>query len=168
MDYILFFIMCIAQPICIPVPEASTIIIGILFIGPLWTFILGIIGMEIGLIIMYFITSSFKGKYLKKYENNPKYNAYQHYMSKNPFLTTGILFTIPILPDEIVIIGSVLANIPLRLLILISIFAKVISIGFLAFSNVISELFLISQWQVILVTLLIMLVFAFIYKKLNS
>lgn len=168
MDYLTFFLLCVIQEICLPVPEVSTILYGMSSIGPVFTFILGIIGLELGIIIMYFIVSAFKNKYLKKYESNKNYKKYQHYMSKNPFLTTGILFAIPVLPDEIIIVGSIFANIPLKILIILASISKTLSVGSIAFSEKIANIFSVSQWQVIVFTVLLMILLSLVYKKLND
>ncbi len=165
MKYVIFFLLCVAQEICLPLPEVSTVVFGIATIGNLSTFVLALLGILLGICLMYQFVFLFKRKYLKKYEHNPKYLAYQKYVSKNPFLTTGILFAIPILPDEIILVGSALANISLKMILGIALFSKTFSIGVLVFSSTVAKNLEISEWQVMAITIMIMLLAALFYQK---
>ena len=168
MKYLIFFICCILQPICLPVPEATTILTGTLQLGPTKTFAIGITGIMIGIVFMYQITHYLSKKYLRKLKKSPKFKAYQHYMSKYPVLTTGLLFAIPIIPDEIICIGSALGNIKLSIMLPIAFFSKVISIGMITYSKKIADILLLQQWHVILIEIVIMIIASIIYQKVNE
>lgn len=168
MKYLVFFIMCLLQPICLPFPEASTILMGTVSLGSHLAFIIGLIGIMLGIIFMYKISFFLSEKYLTNFKKSSKYKKYQRLIANNPFLTTGILLAIPILPDEIVCIGSAIAGVPLNLLIMISLFAKSISIGMITYSAEIAELLSLQQWQIIALELLFMFVFALIYSKVKK
>lgn len=160
--------MCLLQPICLPLPEASTILMGSVSLGPHVTFIIALIGIMIGIIFMYKISFFLSEKYLTNLKKSPKYKTYQRLVATNPFLTTGILLAIPILPDEIVCIGSAIAGVSLKFLIPIAVFSKTISIGMITYSANIAELFSIKQWQIIAIEIGLMFVFALVYSRIKK
>lgn len=168
MKYFIFFILCVLQPICLPVPEATTILSGSVTIGANETFIIGMIGIMLGIIIMYKVSFFLGEKYLTNIKKSSKYKTYQRLVSSNPFLTTGILFAIPILPDEIVCVGSALAGVSLRFLLPIAIFSKAISIGMITYSSDIANALSLNQWQIIAIEVVLMLVFALIYSMIKK
>lgn len=168
MKYLIFFICCILQPICLPVPEATTILTGTLKLGATEAFIIGITGIMIGIVFMYQITKFLSKKFLKKLKKSEKFKTYQHYMSKYPILTTGLLFAIPVIPDEIICIGSALGNIKLAIMLPIAFFSKIISIGMITYSKIIADILLLKQWQVILIEISLMLIASLIYQKVNQ
>lgn len=168
MKYFIFFILCVLQPICLPVPEATTILSGSVTIGADETFIIGMIGIMLGIIIMYKVSFFLGEKYLTNIKKSSKYKTYQRLVSSNPFLTTGILFAIPILPDEIVCVGSALAGVSLRFLLPIAIFSKAISIGMITYSSDIANALSLNQWQIIAIEVVLMLVFALIYSRIKK
>lgn len=168
MKYFIFFILCVLQPICLPVPEATTILSGSVTIGADETFIIGMIGIMLGIIIMYKVSFFLREKYLTNIKKSSKYKTYQRLVSSNPFLTTGILFAIPILPDEIVCVGSALAGVSLRFLLPIAIFSKAISIGMITYSSDIANALSLNQWQIIAIEVVLMLVFALIYSRIKK
>lgn len=160
--------MCILQPICLPLPEASTILMGSVSLGPHVTFVIGLIGIMSGIILMYKLSFFLSEKYLVNFKKSTKYKTYQRLIASNPFLTIGILFAIPILPDEIVCVGSAIAGVPLKFLLSIAVFAKTISVGMITYSAEIAEVFAIRQWQIIAIEIVILFVFALIYSRIKK
>lgn len=160
--------MCILQPICLPLPEASTILMGTKALGANITFVIGLIGIMIGIILMYKLSFFLSEKYLTNFKKSSKYKTYQKLVATNPFLTTGILFAIPILPDEIVCVGSAIAGVSLKFLLPIAAFAKSISVGMITYSAEIAEMFSIQQWQIIAIEIILMFVFALIYSRIKK
>ena len=160
--------MCLLQPICLPLPEASTILMGSVSLGANVTFVIGLIGIMIGIVFMYKVSFFLSEKYLSKFKTSTKYQTYQRLVSSNPFLTTGILFAIPILPDEIVCIGSAIAGVSLKFLLPIAVFAKSISIGMITYSAQIASVFSIEQWQIIVIEIVLMFIFALIYSRIKK
>ncbi|MBQ7105112.1 MAG: VTT domain-containing protein [Bacilli bacterium] len=168
MEHLIFFILCILQPICLPVPEATTILTGTLSLGPTKTFIIGMVGIMIGIIFMYQITHFLSKKFLRKLKQSPNFKAYQRYMSKYPILTTGLLFAIPVIPDEIICVGSALGNIKLSIILPVAFFSKMISIGMITYSKAIADILILKQWQVIILEIVIMAIASIIYQKINN
>lgn len=117
---------------------------------------------------MYKISFFLGEKYLTKFKNTSKYKTYQKLIASNPFLTTGILFAIPILPDEIVCIGSAIAGVSLKFLLPIALFSKAISIGMITYSAEIATMFSLKQWQIIVIEIVLMLLFALIYSRIKK
>lgn len=160
--------MCVSQPICLPLPEASTILMGSVSLGSHMAFVIGLIGILIGIILMYKLSFYLGEKYLSKFKKSSNYQKYQKLISTNPFLTTGILFAIPILPDEIICVGSALGGVSLKILMSIAIFAKSISIGMITYSSEIAAITSLKQWQIIFIEVVLMLIFALIYSKIKK
>ena len=168
MNYLVFLILCILQPICLPVPEATTILTGTLQLGPTKAFIIAMCGIMFGIVVMYQLTHFLSKKFLRKFKKSPKFKAYQRYMSKYPILTTGLLFAIPVIPDEIICIGSALGGIKMSIMLPIAFFSKIISIGMITYSQAIADIFVLKQWQVIVIEISIMFIASMIYQKINN
>ena len=168
MKYFIFFILCVLQPICLPVPEATTILSGAVTLGANETFVIGMIGIMLGIVVMYKVSFFLGEKYLTNLKKSSKYKTYQRLVSSNPFLTTGILFAIPILPDEIVCVGSALAGVSLKILLPIAVFSKAISIGMITYSSHIANALSLTQWQIIVIEVILMLIFALIYSRIKK
>ena len=89
-------------------------------------------------------------------------------MSKYPILTTGLLFAIPIIPDEIICVGSALGNIKLSILLPVAFFSKIISIGMITYSQASADIFVVEQWEVIVMEIVLMFIASSIYKIINN
>ena len=50
----------------------------------------------------------------------------------------------------------------------IAFFSKIISIGMITYSQVIADFFVLKQWEVIVIEIVIMLIASYIYQKVNS
>ena len=168
MKYIIYLILCILQPICLPVPEATTILFGTHQLGSTFAFLIGIFGIMFGIYLMYKITNILSKKYLRNLRKSSKFKNYQKYMSRYPILTTGILFIIPVIPDEIICIGSALGNIKLSILLPIAFISKIISISMITFSENIANILEVKQWFIILIEIIIMIIASIIYQKINN
>ena len=81
----IYFIFCILQPICLPIPEAMTIYFGSELIGSFASFILGFIGSLIGISIMYAMSKYGSKKLLHKIEGNNRIERYRKYTEKRAF-----------------------------------------------------------------------------------
>lgn len=168
MKYFIYFILCFLQPICLPLPEATTILLGTETLNPNEAFIIGLIGIMLGITFLYKITFHLSKKYLNKIKKSSKYKTYKKYISYNPILTMGILFSIPVIPDEIICIGAAIGEIPFKVVFPIALFSKIISIGMITYSGNIANFLEIEKWQVIFIELIIMFIAAFIYKKIRD
>lgn len=165
MNVIVYIIICVLQPICWPLPEMSTIIYGTLTLGENKAFLIGYLGILIGIMIMYKSSFYLSEKYLEKLKTKKSFLKYKKYIDKNEVLTTGVLFILPILPDEIICIGAAILGIKLKIVMAVAIFAKFISIGIVAYSNTLSQTLNIPQSVIIFMELLIIFVASYIYKN---
>lgn len=165
MELIIYVIVCILQPICWPLPEMTTIVYGTMKFGANKAFIIGYVSILIGIVFMYKITNYFSDKYLAKIKSKSNFKKYQKYIINNQIVTTGLLFILPILPDEIICIGSAIIGIEFKFFLIIAIFSKFISIGIFAYSEQISKVIGISQPTIIIIELIVIFIIASIYKK---
>lgn len=81
MELILYILACLIQPICLPLPEISTILTGTMLFGPHIAFIIGLICIMLGITFMYYITNYLSHKYLKKIMESNSFKTYQQYAS---------------------------------------------------------------------------------------
>lgn len=165
MEIVLYIIACLLQPICWPFPEMSTIYFGTLILSPTMAFIIGYVCILLGIAFMYKISFHLSEKYLKKLKRKKSFKKYQKYIKENEILTTGALFILPILPDEIICVGSAIIGIKFKVVMYIAIFSKAISIGLVAYSSTLSNIFSIPQYIIILIELLVILIFSITYKR---
>lgn len=165
MNYFLYIVACFLQPICWPLPEMATIILGAESFGSVQAFIIGYIFILLGIAFLYKFTFKLSEKYLKKFQKGKKFKRFQNFVKKNEILTTGILFVLPILPDEVICISSAIIGIKFKMFFTVAIFAKFISIGMYAFSSEVSLYFGINQLVIILIEVVIIFLCSFIYNK---
>lgn len=164
MEIIIFIIMALLQPICLALPEMGTIFYGTLVLGANKAFIIGYICILIGIAFMYKITFLFSEKYLNKLKKKKTFKKYQNYVENNQIITLGVLFILPILPDEIICIGSAILGINFKIFMIVALFAKFISIGMIAYSDEFSNFLNINQYVVIIIELILIFVSSCIYK----
>lgn len=164
METIIFIIMALLQPICLPLPEMSTIFYGSVVLGATKAFIIGYICILIGIAFMYKVTFLFSEKHLNKLKEKNSFKKFQNYVENNQIITLGLLFILPILPDEIICIGSAILGIDFTIFMIVAVFAKFISIGMIAYADVFSNILNINQYMVIIVELIIIFISSHIYK----
>jgi uncharacterized membrane protein YdjX (TVP38/TMEM64 family) len=162
---IVYFIMCVLQPICLPIPEVITIVFGVGVLGPMLSILLGVSGSLLGISIMFFVAKLGGDTVRRKYASQKHLNRYQRYIEHNAVVITGFLFVIPVLPDEIVCIGAAAANIPYRKLILIAMIFKTLSITTIAFSDQIAVLLGTSKAGIIFIEVCLVFILAYIMRK---
>lgn len=159
----IYFLLCVLQPICLPIPEMVTVLWGSVEIGPMKSFVLGVLGAIIGIGIMYWITKRGSHWVIAKFKCEEKIEIFQNYVRKYQIYIVGILFIVPILPDEIICLGAPLVGIPFPMFMVIAILSKIVSVGMIAFSEEIAAVFSISRMELIMIELVILFVVARIY-----
>ncbi len=167
MNYIIFMIISFLQPICWPLPEMSTILYGILTVGPMATFVLGYMFILLGILFMYKITFFLSEKYLDKFKNKKSFKNFQKYLLNNEIITIGLLFILPVLPDEVICIGAAIVGIKFRIFMTIAAFSKIISIGSVILSSLLASVVLIHPVFLIGIQFLIILLISFAYKNVK-
>lgn len=168
MKYLVYIIASFLQPICWPLPEMSTILYGTYILGSVKAFVVGYIFILLGIVFMYKITFMLSKKYLIKFKNKKSFKTFQNYILNNQILAIGTLFILPILPDEVICIGSAILEVKFKVFMIIAIFAKFISIGLVAFSSDFASLLSISWYVVLIVEFLVIFIISTIYKKLKG
>jgi len=159
-----YFLLCLIQPICLPIPEAATILAGTLAIGEFWSLVLGVTGLVIGITIMYFLTKKIGERFKRKKKTNRQIERYMTYVERHAIIITGALFIIPALPDEIIVVGAALSGIPYKILLPMAIFTKIISVGMIAYAEPMAEYLPINRWELIGIELCIVFIFSIAFR----
>lgn len=131
---VVYFIICFLQPIILPLPEPLTIMTGSTILGRFNGAIVGFLGTILGILTMYFISRYASEKFLFKIIKKEKLEKFNEYIRKNETLIILMLFIFPVLPDEVICIGSGLAKINIYKFITISCIAKLITVFTLSYS----------------------------------
>lgn len=163
----IYFILCLLQPICLLVPEIVTVLWGVERFGPTRSFIVGVIGMVIGIAIMYACSTVIAEWMISKFHYEKYMEIFYSYVKQYHVLIVGVLFVIPILPDEIIGIGAPLVGIGFGQFISIAIFSKIVSVGMISFSSQIASVCALQKWQIIMLELLILYLASIIVKNNN-
>lgn len=121
---IIYFILCILQPIILPIPEVITIGSATVVLGTFKSFVIGTIGSVCGIVIMYNVARYGGEKIVSLIAKEKQLNKYKKYISKYEILITGLLFIIPILPDEIICLGAGVSGINFKKFLVIAVIAK--------------------------------------------
>lgn len=165
MYYLLYIVATFLQPICWPLPEVTTILFGVELIGSFKAFIIGYVFIILGIIFMYKFSFFLSNKYLDKFKRKKSFKKFQIFIQENEILTTGILFILPILPDEVICIGSAIVGIRFKTFLSIALVAKFICIFMYAYSNQLALLLNINEYLLIIIQLLIILIISIMYNK---
>lgn len=168
MKYIIYFILCILQPICLPVPELTTYLYGEKTVGPLMAFIIGYIGVMIGICLMYF-ASYFAAKYIiKRFNYQDKIKKLHYYVKKYQIVIICLLFIIPVIPDEIICIGAPVIGIHFIPFIILAMISKAIAIAPVVFSKKIADVFFIDQWMIIVIEIVLSVIATIIFNYIDK
>lgn len=165
---LIYFICCILQPICLPLPEMATVLWGSYTIGSKASFRLGVLGTIIGIAIMYSVSKKCSQKIIDRFHCEAKIRKFQHYVERYKVLIIGFFFIVPILPDEIICIGAPLVGIDLGTFLGLGFISKCVSVGMVAFTKEIASVCSLSSMDIIMGELIILFVFAYIFKRRNQ
>jgi uncharacterized membrane protein YdjX (TVP38/TMEM64 family) len=130
----IYFAICIAQPIILPLPEMVTVVAASSVLGPFTAFTVGFFGTILGIAAMFFGTRIGGMKLVKKLVNEKHLVQYHRYVQKNELLILALLFIIPILPDEIICVGAGVSGVRVKRFLSVAIFSKLITSFSLAYS----------------------------------
>lgn len=162
---VLYFLLCVLQPVCLPIPEAVTVLWGSMTIGPRKSFVLGVLGALIGIVSMYWIARKCSNWIIAKCKCEQKVKRFQDYIKKYQIYIVGILFIVPILPDEIICLGSTVVGIRFSVFLWVAIAAKIVSVGMIAYSEVIGSVLGLSNVEVVGVELILLFAIAGIFRR---
>ncbi|WP_237663905.1 TVP38/TMEM64 family protein [Sutcliffiella horikoshii] len=156
MAKLIFFLVCLAQPIILPIPEAVTIPAGSVAFGAFNATLLSFSGTLLGIIIMFFI-ARYGGMSIASYLIKDHHlKKYQHYVGKNETVILGLLFIIPILPDEIICVGAGIGAVSFKRFLLIASFTKLFTSFVLTYSVTMAKVLSLSTTELVLYCSLIM------------
>ncbi|KPB04932.1 SNARE associated Golgi protein [Bacillus sp. CHD6a] len=150
MAQFLFFLLCLAQPIILPLPEALTIPAGSMAFGASSSFFLGFSGTLTGIIIMFFIARSGGVKVASKLVKEKHLKSYQEYVKKNETVILALLFIIPVLPDEIICVGAGIGAVSFKKFLAIASLSKFLTAFVLAYSVSLAKYLDLTSAQLIL------------------
>lgn len=131
---VVYFFICFLQPIVLPLPEPLTIMTGSAVLGKFNGAILGFIGTTLGIITMYFLSRYIGEKFLLKLVKVEGLDRFNEYINKNETVILLLLFIFPLLPDEVICIGSGGAKLNPYKFIFIACLAKLITAFTLSYS----------------------------------
>ncbi|UOY92354.1 VTT domain-containing protein [Ectobacillus sp. JY-23] len=154
---LMYFAICFAQPLILPLPEAVTVVAGSTVLGSFTAFFLGFLGSVAGIVTMFFISRIGGMKLVKRLVNEKQLQQYHQFLEKNEVLILIVLFVIPILPDEVICAGAGISGVKVRRFLLIAILSKAITSFSLAYSTKIAEAFSLSAFQLTVFTSLAVL-----------
>ncbi|MFE8699717.1 TVP38/TMEM64 family protein [Cytobacillus sp. FJAT-54145] len=146
---LLFIIICFAQPIVLPIPEAITVGAASTVFGSFQAACLAFAGTFSGILVMYFLARYGGTKIVSKMIKMRHLEQYQNYVRRNETFIMGILFIIPILPDEIICVGAGISGISIKRFVLIAALSKLFTSFALAYSVELANLFQLSNSQFI-------------------
>ena len=134
-------------------------------LGSFKTLVIGMAGTLIGISVMYGLSKFGSKKLLKKFTKTNGIERYQEYVQNNTFLITGLLFIIPVLPDEIICLGAGFSKISYKVFIGIAAISKFISVSMVAYSEEIGKMFSLSRIEIMAIELVILFVSAYVMKR---
>ncbi|KZE63981.1 hypothetical protein AWM68_12785 [Fictibacillus phosphorivorans] len=137
----IYFMVCFAQPIILPVPEMVTVVAGSAALGSLSAFILGFLGAVLGILTMFYLSRTFGMKVVQRLVNEKQLEQYHRSVRKNEMWILGLLFIIPVLPDEIICVGAGISGVKANRFITIALLSKLVTTFSLAYSLQLTDLF---------------------------
>ena len=154
--WLIYFLLCVLLPVCIPVPEAGVVLWGAGQLGSLWAFLLGVTGSVVGLAAMHTLASMLADRIFKGKKEKRQLKWLQQLTGRYRSWILGVLLIVPLVSDEVLCAGSALLKIPLSQFLKIGIIAKIISVGMVAFSGSMGALCGLERWQIVAAELLLM------------
>ncbi|WP_251137382.1 TVP38/TMEM64 family protein [Exiguobacterium sp. s150] len=155
------------QPIALPIPEAVSVPIGSVALGPLRAALIGSVATTLGIVVMYGLARFGRERVMRLLDAD-KLATYDRYVERYGLGVLLVLFIIPILPDEVICLAAGFSRVPFGRFVLIAASAKLVTSFGLAYSVTLGELFLTgaSPFAIVSVTAsLILVLLAFIWRR---
>lgn len=156
------------QPIALPVPEAVSVPIGSVALGPFRAALVSSIATTIGILVMYGFARIGRDRVVQLQKNQSRLATYDHYVDKYGVRILFVLFIIPILPDEFICLAAGFSRVPFGRFVMIAIASKLVTSFSLAYSVTLGELFVTAAnpFAVVSVTAsFVLVVLAWIWRK---
>lgn len=123
----IYLVINFVQPIFLPTPEAITTMAGSAIFGPGPAFVLGFLGTLSGILFMYGVVRIFGERILRSVVKEKNLQKFNKYIRKQEILFLSIFFIFPVISDEVVVLGSVLAGIRFQSFFVVAAIAKLIT-----------------------------------------
>ncbi len=163
-----YFLICFLQPILIFTPEMLTISSGVYLFGKFQAFIIGYVGIVLGIIVMYFIGRLGRKKIFKKIIKDDALEKYNAYVEKSGPLILPLLFLFPILPDNVICAGAGISKVDFKKFLIIALITKLITTSTYAYSIQIFNFFVTDKKTILGIIIFIVIFFIikhFIIKR---
>jgi len=164
----IYFLICYAQPIILPIPEAVTVLAGSTILGAPQAFLLGFVGTMLGVGTMFYLARIGGTKLVSRLVKAEQLDKYHRFVRKNETFIMGLLFVIPVLPDEIVCVGAGVSGVTPRKFLLIAAISKLVTSFLLAYSVQVAEWLGMTPSQVMIalaVAVGVTIVAVFLFKR---
>lgn len=165
---LIYFFVCFLQPIVLPLPEPVTVMAGSLVFGRFNGAIIAFVGTVLGIISMFLFSRYASQKLIKNIISKDKLQKFNHYIKKNETLIILLLFILPILPDEVICVGTGITKINGYKFIIIAIISKLITSFTLSYSI---ELFNFKPISIIIIVLTVIsfiIITSFINRRIKK
>lgn len=160
-EKLIYFLVCFLQPIILPLPEPVTIMGGSSLLGSQIGATIGFIGTFFGIISMFF-ASKYVGKAIvSKLVDEKKLEKFNKFIQKNEMLVILMLFILPILPDEVICVGSGIAGINTYKFIGVAAVSKLITSVSLSYSLDLIKFNAVTITAIIILVLAVLLVYKY-------
>lgn len=143
---LIYFLITFIQPILLFTPEMVTITGGSLALGSLRAFIIGYLGILSGTVTMYFI-GRYAHQIIEKRLGNESLDKYTRLVEKNGDIIIGLLFILPILPDNIICAGAGVSKVSFKNFFFIAAVAKLITTFVYAYSTELANILPVTELQ---------------------
>ncbi|MFC4599831.1 TVP38/TMEM64 family protein [Cohnella hongkongensis] len=164
----IYIAICFAQPILLPIPEAVTVVAGSTILGAPQAFFYGFAGTMLGVATMFGLARIGGTRLVSRLVKAEQLERYHQFVRKNEGFIMGLLFVIPVLPDEIVCVGAGVSGVTPRKFLLIAAAAKLATSFLLAYSVQVAEWLSMSPSEVTIalsVAVGVTLLAVFLFKR---
>ncbi|WP_202708625.1 TVP38/TMEM64 family protein [Sporosalibacterium faouarense] len=165
---LIYFLIAFIQPIVLFTPEMVTITGGSLALGPFKGFIIGYLGILSGSITMYFIVRYAQQIIVKRLGKEELFDKYTRLVEKNGEIIIGLLFILPVLPDNIICAGAGASKVSFKNFVFIAAVAKLMTTFVYAYSMELANILPITELQLFvgqLVIVTIVVLISYLVKK---
>lgn len=145
---IIFFTVCFLQPILLPVPEAVTVVAGSVVLSPAVAAAAALSGTLLGIVVMFWLVRYGSNNIFDPGKNIALLQQYRKLVSKNEILFLGLLFILPILPDEIVCLGAGLSAVRFPVFLTVAAVSKLVTSVSLSYSVLIAQKLSMTNTQI--------------------
>ena len=164
---VLYFIVCILRPICIPIPEIVIVVWGNQYLSDFYTYCLGVVGSVIGIVGMYLVSGIGAEKIIQRFHYEKPIEKYRRYIDKYSLGIIGVFFVLPIFSDIIISLGAAIMKVNISKFTFLALISKIASIGIIIYSRTLAETFKLQQWQILLVEFILLQVFAVLFQYID-